>query len=506
MHNVNNQEVDKALRSCHPNIPINEWSRNIFRRYLKSTLNCKDRSRKTPHDYQLKVIDFMMQNRGLIVFHKVGSGKTLTAVIVSQCYLDKYKTHRVVVIAPAGLIANFKKEMMTSYGNIRHEDRYHFYSFDKFSRDCKTGTVIDCKNTLLIIDEGHNLRTPHHVSKSGKETGIHTRDVTRCAEKANKVMILTGTPLFNSKDDIVTLYNMIKSPNSPPKTKTNFDEKLMHCKISFHDTASSTEFPKRVNHIVDIPMTPGYEAKYNRLVEDIKNGGIADALTLRLFGNADHLEAFHNGLRRGVNNLEDRNSRKIQWVIEKIVDSGTENSPSLVFSHFLDAGNRIIAATLTELGIPFAFINGTVTMKEREDIVKDYNSGKLQVLLLSKAGGEGLDLKNTQNIIILEPSWNISSQEQVVGRGVRYKSHADLPAKKRVVNVYYLYHLKNDDLKLSNKIKDYLKRDDPEEIPPVDTDDNSIDLVMRTFIARKQQTIDKHLKTLISHSIENNSC
>ena len=35
------------------------------------------------------ICKFMDTNRGIIVVHGVGTGKTLTSVTVSQCYLDK---------------------------------------------------------------------------------------------------------------------------------------------------------------------------------------------------------------------------------------------------------------------------------------------------------------------------------------------------------------------------------------------------------------------------------
>ena len=68
-------------------------------------------------------------------------------------------------------------------------------------------------------------------------------------------------------------------------------------------------------------------------------------------------------------------------------------------------------------------------------MVKDYNDNKLKALLLSSAGGEGLDLKGTRLIQLLEPHWNQEKLKQVVGRGIRYKSHADLPENERDVRV-----------------------------------------------------------------------
>ena len=55
---------------------------------------------------------------------------------------------------------------------------------------------------------------------------------------------------------------------------------------------------------------------------------------------------------------------------------------------------------------------------------------------MSKCGGEGLDFKGVENVIITDPPWNDSNLKQIIGRAVRYKSHEHLPKNKRKVNVY----------------------------------------------------------------------
>jgi len=68
-------------------------------------------------------------------------------------------------------------------------------------------------------------------------------------------------------------------------------------------------------------------------------------------------------------------------------------------------------------------------------MVRDYNEGRLKTLLLSPAGGEGLDLKGTKHMGILEPSWNPEKIKQAIGRAARYKSHDHLPLPERNVRV-----------------------------------------------------------------------
>jgi SNF2 family DNA or RNA helicase len=69
----------------------------------------------------------------------------------------------------------------------------------------------------------------------------------------------------------------------------------------------------------------------------------------------------------------------------------------------------------------------------RSQMVKDYNANKLRALLISSAGAEGLDLKGTRLLQILEPHFNKEKEKQIVGRAIRYQSHAGLPPDEQNV-------------------------------------------------------------------------
>lgn len=59
----------------------------------------------------------------------------------------------------------------------------------------------------------------------------------------------------------------------------------------------------------------------------------------------------------------------------------------------------------------------------------------MKAILLSSAGSEGLDLQGTRSFQGMEPHFNNEKINQVIGRGIRYKSHAHLPQEERKVRV-----------------------------------------------------------------------
>ena len=64
------------------------------------------------------------------------------------------------------------------------------------------------------------------------------------------------------------------------------------------------------------------------------------------------------------------------------------------------------------------------------------NGEKVKVVIISRAGSEGLDFKNIRQIHILEPWYNLNRIDQILGRGVRNKSHCSLPFTKRTVEIF----------------------------------------------------------------------
>lgn len=90
----------------------------------------------------------------------------------------------------------------------------------------------------------------------------------------------------------------------------------------------------------------------------------------------------------------------------------------------------------------YAIISGEVPAETRARIQAAFNSpanrlgGVIRVLLVSKTGAEGLDLKGVRQVHILEPYWDKAREAQVRARGVRLGSHDHLPIEEREVQPF----------------------------------------------------------------------
>lgn len=154
----------------------------------------------------------------------------------------------------------------------------------------------------------------------------------------------------------------------------------------------------------------------------------------------------------------------------------------LLYSQYIDGGCVPIALALEELGItrlgndnlfktePTPKIDSN-TMKAKTELDKDkdhifnparyimitgdsklspnnlkeiksatnednVNGEKVKVIIISKAGSEGIDLNNIRQVHIIEPWYNMSRTDQIIGRAVRFRSHCRLPFAERNVEIY----------------------------------------------------------------------
>ena len=56
-----------------------------------------------------------------------------------------------------------------------------------------------------------------------------------------------------------------------------------------------------------------------------------------------------------------------------------------------------------------------------------------RIIILTKAGSEGVNLIETRGIFLIDGVWNDAASNQIIARAVRFRSHATLPVEDRKV-------------------------------------------------------------------------
>lgn len=323
----------------------------------------------------------------------------------------------------------------------------------------------------MIVDEAQNLRNA---------TSQRTQAISDLADTASHTYLLSGTPIVNHPHDLAPLLSILTQQNITPEefdrrfvgeepispgilgwlrgikpgkrpVLQNEDElrDLLEGHVDYQPTPDVGI--DKVDEDYTVPMsaeqTSLYQGFWDRLPwllrwklqndfpltkQELSNlsaflaGPRQVSLSTYPFmkGNRDPYTAFQQ-------------SPKLQKALE-LVQNAAKKNPNfrgVAFSNFIDAGLIPYQAALERAGIPTGVFHGGLNDSQRRQVVDDYNAGKLRMMLLGPSGGEGISLKGTRMLQVLDPHWNEARTSQAIGRGIRFDSHNDLPEDERNITV-----------------------------------------------------------------------
>jgi hypothetical protein len=260
------------------------------------------------------------------------------------------------------------------------------------------------------------------------------------------------------------------------------------------------------------------EARKEELTQDINDkqeGEVEGDEVLDKIGGTEYRERLDNAIKHIEENANDfltpealqTYSPKFLHVLENIKDPDHQGL-HLVYSQFRTAeGIGLFSLVLdkngfarfnikknslgvweidvkeSDLGKPtYALYTGTETSEEKEilrhiyngewdqipdsignELKKKYHNNNMgevvKVFMITSSGSEGINLRNTRYVHIMEPYWHPVRSEQVIGRARRICSHKDLPLPLQTVEVFvYLMIFTPEQLKSDEAIE--LKRKD----------------------------------------------
>jgi superfamily II DNA or RNA helicase len=562
--------------------------------------------KKTLFDYQRYIFNYLVftDARGILLYHSVGSGKTLTSISIAEEF--RKLGQDIIILSSKSLQNNYKKEIKTyldlSNGDNKINDndteqiinQYKFVtsnaknmiqslddkltSFMTKYKSKDDDSTINLENKVIIIDEAHNL---FNSIVNGSKIANEFYDIVMNTKKI-KLIFLTGTPIINNPFEIAVAFNMLygkiisndKSLNSKKNYHTILPEYYADFQKYFVDISSNSlknedKFKNRIYGLVSY-----YGDMYNNVVKTIKDDikvlkakeNYPDRLPIKIetiemsliqnieYMKARDIEKKETSKFYGQNDIigssivKEKNAVSTSYRIKsrqlsniyipdvqeltlynfnkyspKIVSmynnikTNHKNQISLVYSTFLDSGllsfvkylelNNYISYSDNSDSekLHYAIFSGQQTSEEKENIIKICNSEEnkhgelISILLISKSGAEGLDLKNVRSVHIMEPYWNYSLIEQIIARAVRYKSHELLPKEEQNVQTYiYLSDYNSEFLKKEkDKIKENMQSTKKMVKIELTTDIN----IFKNAI-KNQELIQHFLKTIASTSIE----
>ena len=435
-------------------------------------------------------------NRGVLVYHEVGSGKTCSCVAAMDMVWASQRRKIVYVTSVEGLVsnppANFYDcaKMIGRFKGKSNEDierdftarGVEFLSFAQLAhvlqlhRPRKTDSEDQAelmrrhlRGALLIVDEVHSLMTP--LPGQGKECAallkfLQTADDERTS--GMKVLLMTATP-GDSVRDVLKLLNVARRPGSAELTEKNaFEPGRLKGLVSFYDaSADRTRFPRvtQVAHAVDMSLDQALElskkAGAGGLDTDVEGRTRADIRKMWL-----PARRYSNTLFKWPKGATiETFSAKMAALLATIRKFPDEKH--LVYSAFNErrgygghGARGVIKALIEHEG--YADVLGDEPAKRVallargqpvNKIKKAFNDPKanprgetLRVLVLTQGFGESLDLHGVRHVHVFDPLTSAEDQKQLVGRGVRMCSHAALDYPKEWTVTVHRYESRVPDV------------------------------------------------------------
>jgi len=295
--------------------------------------------------------------------------------------------------------------------------------------------------------------------------------------QGKKELFLTATPIRNKPDELIPLLRGV-GVNIPrdreafnkffieeKKTKAKFLprvflgvqpsvtksgknlgvlQKALKGKVDYQPS-SDKDFPSSTEEVVRVEMSKDQYKAYKAtmkgnpsLTYKIKRGlppSKQESRNLNSFLSASR--QISNTPRQFDLRSKPSDATKIETMASEIKKhlASDKNYKGVSYSNYIGSGIEPLSKRLTKANVPHASFTGRLTPKEKKRIIEDYNAGKVKHLLVSGAGSEGLDLKGTKLLQVMEPHWNDPKIEQVKGRAIRIGSHAHLPKGERKVKI-----------------------------------------------------------------------
>ena len=356
-----------------------------------------------------------------LVATMLGNRKPRTLIIVPKSIITQW-SEEIAKFAPGLQVAVFD-------GPNRVLDKAADVTLVPYTLLTMKGESLDTKTPLhmvkwdrVILDEAHEIR--NKGSKLFKSV---------CRLDSGIRWLVTGTPVFNSIQDFVSLCTFLGIPKSFVQGRTKEIKDIYILRRTKDDLVERLRLPPCYFENVELDMFTEERALYECVFTEAQDT-IKDAFRNAVSLNAKNMVILECLLRARqcmiwpqmyLNGVAMKNetipmqwegrSNKMETLFRMIQEHPDEKS--LVFCQFRGEMNYI----QSQLKCPVFRVDGSVPKDERVRQIEGFkkaSSGAVFIIQI-KSGGQGLNLQEATRVYIMAPSWNPATELQAIGRSHR---------------------------------------------------------------------------------------
>lgn len=407
----------------------------------------------TLFDFQIESVRLMLKNIKSVLVLKMGLGKTLCALACSKLL----NLPKVIIVSPNSLKYQWQREInrfglgdsivISKRGDLAkyQNQRFLILSYEMLTSN---KSLLNDKYDIIIADE---------IQKIKNQESEAWKTVTQI--KADYIFALSGTPIQNNINDLLSLIHFLNPFELKPEWK--FYEEYCDCTrarvlgikahrtddlrrrlkryiINPHIDYNKFKLPSKNEIKVVTSMSPEQKEVHDdyldmakKLIAKSMDHPLTPAERMMLNGMLTKARMAATDAR--LFNKAAQKSEKFREIEECLEGMALAKKKVVVYSEWIITLN-LLHEFLNQAQIPYVEFNGTLPAKKRNArITKFIEDPDTLVFLSTDAGGLGIDGLQfvCQDVIHIEKIWNPMKIEQRNGRLIRALQ------KKDVVNVYY---------------------------------------------------------------------
>lgn len=394
---------------------------------------------------------FLWSHRlGGILADDMGLGKTLQLLALLMHAREEGERRPFLVVAPTSVLSTWRNEAARFVPSLRVHVRHSTQGPSPAEAVADADVVITSYAIArideaeyarvdwagLILDEAQFVKNP--ATKLHRAVASFRSDVT---------FAVTGTPMENSLSELWALLKLT-APGlfaSARKFREQYIQPIEQGKVPENEEGGAyrqqrleqlrrrirplllrrtkeivaPDLPAKQEQILEVELSSAHRARYDTvlqrerqkvlgLLEDLDRNRFIVFRSLTLMRMLSLAPGLVDPADAGIG------SRKLDVLLERVVELRAEGHRALVFSQFTSFLD-LAAERLDIAGIPYAHLDGST--RHRQKVVDGFTAGEQPVFLISlKAGGFGLTLTEADYVFLLDPWWNPAAEAQAVDR------------------------------------------------------------------------------------------
>ena len=375
-----------------------------------------------PFPYQLDGVAYLYPRHEAVLADEMGLGKTMQTVVTMRLLAHQGRVRRALLVCPKPLVSNWRREFSQWAPELpvvvvegsqsqrewlwRHaSEGVLLANYELVVRDRELVGRIDPPFDLMVIDEAQRIKN-----------GASATNEAVCTIPRARSWALTGTPIENSADDLVGIFDFVSPGRLRPQMKTSAIRKA----VSDHVLRRTkdhvlTQLPPKLFRDAELTLTPEQWEAYQRAEDDgvVRLSAMGAELTIQhVFELVLRLKQICNfDPVTGASAKFDR----LEADLEECAASGRK---AIVFSQWVDAIDKL-RSRLARFG-PLEY-HGRIPSKRRDGVIEQFRDDpRSSVLLMSYgAGSVGLNLQFASYVFLFDRWWNPAVEDQAINRAHR---------------------------------------------------------------------------------------